>query len=66
MTTTASKSSSIRDFMCNRPGLLASRVSREEILVEYPYLEDADIDAALEFAAWRVEEREDVLVGVTT
>lgn len=47
-------------------GLLASRVSREEILAEYPYLEDADIDAALEFAAWRVEEREDALVGVTT
>ena len=43
-------------------GLLASRVSREQILAEYPYLEDADIDAALEYAAWRVEEREDALV----
>ena len=47
-------------------GLLASRVSREQILAEYPYLEDADIDAALEYAAWRVEEREDVLVGTAT
>ena len=47
-------------------GLLASRVSREQILAEYPYLEDADVDAALEYAAWRVEEREDVLVGAAT
>ena len=47
-------------------GLLASRVSREQILAEYPYLEDADVDAALEYAAWRVEEREDVLVGTAT
>lgn len=44
-------------------GLLASRVSREQILAEYPYLEAADIDAALEYAAWRVEEREEALVG---
>ncbi len=43
-------------------GLLANRVSREQILAEYPYLEDADIDAALEYATWRVEEREDALV----
>ena len=47
-------------------GLLASRVSREQILAEYPYLEDADIDAALEYATWRVEEREDILVGTAT
>ena len=47
-------------------GLLASRVSREQILAEYPYLEDADVDAALEYAAWRVEEREDVLVEAAT
>jgi uncharacterized protein (DUF433 family) len=44
-------------------GLLASRVSREQILAEYPYLEPADIDAALEYAAWRVEEREEALAG---
>ena len=47
-------------------GLLASRVSREQILAEYPYLDDADIDAALEYATWRVEEREDVLAGAST
>lgn len=31
--------------------LLASDVSREEILTDYPYLEPEDIVAALEFAA---------------
>lgn len=31
--------------------LLASVVSREEILADYPYLESGDITAALEFAA---------------
>lgn len=46
-------------------GLLASRVSREQILAEYPYLENADIDAALEYAAWRVEEREEALAGAS-
>lgn len=31
--------------------LLAAKQSRESILKDYPYLEDADIDAALAFAA---------------
>ena len=31
--------------------LLASGASREEILADYPLLEEADITAALEFAA---------------
>ena len=31
--------------------LLAENVSREEILVDYPYLEDADISATLAYAA---------------
>jgi uncharacterized protein (DUF433 family) len=31
--------------------LLAAGVSRSEILEDYPYLEDADITAALEYAA---------------
>lgn len=31
--------------------LLASGATREEILADYPYLEDEDISAALEFAA---------------
>lgn len=39
-------------------GLLAAGRSREEILNAYPYLEPEDIDQALAYAAWRVEERE--------
>jgi uncharacterized protein (DUF433 family) len=31
--------------------LLASGAGREEILADYPYLEDGDITAALEYAA---------------
>ena len=37
-------------------GLVASGYSRDRILELYPYLEDADIAEALEYAAWRVEE----------
>lgn len=43
-------------------GLLASGHSRERILQAYPYLESEDIDAALAYAAWRMEEREEPLV----
>ena len=43
-------------------GLLASGHSRERILRAYPYLEAEDIDAALAYAAWRLEEREEALV----
>lgn len=32
-------------------GLLSAGQSREEILIDYPYLESADIDAVLSFAA---------------
>ncbi len=39
-------------------GLLAAGRSRDEILRAYPYLEPEDIDQALTYAAWRVEERE--------
>lgn len=39
-------------------GLLAAGRSRDEILKAYPYLEPEDIDQALSYAAWRVEERE--------
>lgn len=39
-------------------GLLASGHSREEILKLYPSLEPEDIDEALTYAAWRVEEAE--------
>ena len=43
-------------------GLLASGSSRERILQAYPQLEAADIDEALAYAAWRLEEREEGLV----
>ena len=39
-------------------GLLAAGRSPDEILEVYPYLEREDIDEALAYAAWRVEERE--------
>ena len=39
-------------------GLVASGRSVSEILAAYPYLEEADIRAALSYAAWRVEETE--------
>ena len=32
-------------------GMLAAGMTRAQILKDYPYLEDADIDAVLEFAA---------------
>jgi hypothetical protein len=34
--------------------VLAAGVSREEILADFPYLEEGDITAALEYAASRV------------
>jgi uncharacterized protein (DUF433 family) len=43
-------------------GLLAAGQSRQRILEAYPYLEDEDINAALAYAAWRMEEREEPLV----
>ena len=43
-------------------GLLASDQSRERILEAYPYLESADLDECLAYAAWRLEEREEDLV----
>ena len=39
-------------------GLLAAGRSPDEILETYPYLEREDIEEALAYAAWRVEERE--------
>ena len=39
-------------------GLLAAGRTHEEILKAYPYLEQEDIDEALAYAAWRVEEQE--------
>lgn len=37
-------------------GLVASGYNKEKILELYPYLEAKDIDEALAYAAWRVEE----------
>ena len=39
-------------------GLIASGHSKQDILKMYPYLEKEDIDEALHYAAWRVEEIE--------
>lgn len=45
-------------------GLLAAGRSPEEILQAYPYLEPEDIDQALAYAAWWVEEREVALASL--
>lgn len=37
-------------------GLLASGESREEIIAQYPYLEQQDIEEALRYAAWLAED----------
>ena len=37
-------------------GLVASGYTQKQILVKYPYLLKEDIDEALKYAAWRVEE----------
>ena len=39
-------------------GLLAASRTHAEILHAYPYLEPEDIDQALAYAAWRLEEHE--------
>lgn len=43
-------------------GLVAAGETRERMLQAYPYLEPADIDEALAYAAWRLQEREEELV----
>jgi uncharacterized protein (DUF433 family) len=37
-------------------GLMAAGESRESVLKAYPYLESADIDEALRYAAWLAED----------
>lgn len=39
-------------------GLVAAGQSTDEILGLYPYLQPDDVRAALEYAAWRVDELE--------
>lgn len=42
-------------------GQLASGKTAQEILDDYPYLEQEDITQALQYAAWLADEREYVL-----
>ena len=44
-------------------GMLSKGHDRQEILTLYPYLRSEDIDAALEYAAWRAEEQEVSVTG---
>lgn len=46
-------------------GLIASGYTKDEILELYPYLEVEDINEALAYAAWRVEEIEVPLVSAS-
>jgi uncharacterized protein (DUF433 family) len=46
-------------------GLIASGRTKEAILEMYPYLEAEDIDEALRYAAWRVEEMDVPLAAGT-
>lgn len=48
----------LRVTVGNILGLMASGRSAAEILAAYPYLEPADLQEALAYAAWRVEEVE--------
>lgn len=43
-------------------GLMASGLSRERNLKAYPHLQTEDLDEILAYAAWRLEEREEMLV----
>ena len=44
-------------------GLVASGKTVDEVLADYPYLEQEDILEALSYAAWRAGEREVPLSG---
>lgn len=44
-------------------GLVATGISREEVLYSYPYLEAEDITAALSHAAWLAEASEVPLIA---
>lgn len=44
-------------------GLVAAGHTTADILSAYPYLEADDVQEALLYAAWRVEERDLPLVG---
>ena len=44
-------------------GLMAAGHTHDAILVEYPYLTQPDLQDALRYAAWRLEEAELPLAG---
>ena len=44
-------------------GQIGAGQSIDEVLADYPYLERADILQALQYAAWRAEEREVILAS---
>jgi uncharacterized protein (DUF433 family) len=44
-------------------GLMASGICWDRILSACPYLEPEDLHAALAYAAWRLEEREEYLTA---
>jgi uncharacterized protein (DUF433 family) len=46
-------------------GLIATGHTKEEIIKLYPYVEPEDIDEALAYAAWRVEEIDVPLLPAT-
>jgi uncharacterized protein (DUF433 family) len=48
----------MRVTVSNVLDLLAAGHSHQEILGDYPYLEPEDIEAALEYASWRMSEYE--------
>lgn len=44
-------------------GQIAAGANVQQLLSEYPYLEPEDIGQALQYAAWRAEEREITLAA---
>ena len=44
-------------------GLIGAGKTIDEVLQEYPYLEQEDVLQALSYAAWRAEEREVPMVS---
>lgn len=44
-------------------GLIAAGHTVDDVVAAYPYVEDEDVRAALQYAAWRSEEREDVFAS---
>ena len=44
-------------------GFIATGKTVEDILAEYPYLEQEDVMEALSYAAWRAEEKEISMVN---